>query len=112
MDPGFSVLPARKTGTAINYMLNRWDNLTRFVENGLYPIDNNAVERTIRTLAIGRKNWMYAGSEAGAKWCAAYYSIISTCLLNNINPEVYLPDVLMRRAVRSENADIKDLFSD
>ena len=109
-NPGFAVLPSNKTGEAINYMLNRWEQLTRFLENGIYPIDNNPVERIIRALAIGRKNWLYAGSESGAKWCAAYYSIFSTCLLNNINPEEYLPDVLMRLAMRPDNADVKDLL--
>jgi transposase len=107
---GFPVLPSRKVGEAINYMLNHWEPLTRFTENGLYPIDNNPVERIIRPLAIGRKNWMFAGSEAGAKWCAVYYSIFATCQLNGIDPEKYLEDVLMRLAIRPENADVKDLL--
>lgn len=110
LDPGFVVLPSKKIGTAINYMLNHWGELSRYVENGIYPIDNNDVERIIRTLAIGRKNWMFAGSEAGAKWCATYYSIFATCLINGINPEEYLPDVLMRLAIRPENSDVKDLL--
>jgi transposase len=110
MNPGFIILPSKKTGEAINYMLNHWVSLSRFIENGIYPIDNNAVERIIRTLAIGRKNWMFFGSESGAKWCAAYYSIIATCLLNGINPEEYLPDILMRLSIRPENADVKDLL--
>ncbi|MBD3347531.1 MAG: IS66 family transposase [Chitinivibrionales bacterium] len=109
-DPGFTVLPSRKVGEAINYMLNHWNKLTTFIDNGLYPIDNNAVERIIRTLAIGRKNWMVAGSENGAKWCAVYYSIFATCLLNGIDPEEYLRDVLMRLAIRPANADVKDLL--
>ena len=109
-DPGFNVLPSNKTGVAISYMLNHWDALTRYIENGNYPIDNNPVERIIRPLAIGRKNWMFAGSENGAKWCAAYYSIFATCLLNNINPEEYLPDILMRLAIRPDDADVKDLL--
>lgn len=109
-NPGFTVLPGNKLGIAINYMLSNWEKLTRYIENGLYPIDNNPVERIIRRLAIGRKNWMFAGSDNGAKWCAAYYSIFATCLLNGVNPEEYLPDVLMRLAIRPEDADVKDLL--
>lgn len=109
-NPGFALLPSRKVGEAINYMLNHWEALTRYIKNGFYPIDNNPVERIIRTLAIGRKNWMFAGSESGAKWCAAYYSIFATCQINGIDPEMYLQDVLMRLAVRPENADVKDLL--
>ena len=90
LDPGFVVLPSKKIGTAINYMLNHWNGLTRFVENGIYPIDNNDVERIIRTLAIGRKNWMFAGSEAGAKWCATYYSIFATCSINGVLGTFYI----------------------
>lgn len=110
LNPGFPILPSKKIGEAINYMLNHWEPLTRFIDNGFYPIDNNPVERIIRTLAIGRKNWMFAGSENGAKWCAAYYSIFATCLLNGVDPEKYLQDVLMRLAIRPENADVKDLL--
>lgn len=109
-NPGFTVLPSRKVGEAVNYMLNHWEPLTRFTKNGFYPIDNNPVERIIRPLAIGRKNWMFAGSEAGAKWCSVYYSIFATCQLNGIDPEKYLEDVLMRLAIRPENADVKDLL--
>ena len=109
-NPGFPVLPSRKVGEAINYMLNHWEPLTRFTENGLYPIDNNPVERIIPPLATGRKNRMFAGSEAGAKWCAVYYSIFATCQLNGIDPEKYLEDVLMRLAIRPDNADVKDLL--
>ena len=110
MNPDFTLLPSRKVGEAVNYMLNHWKPLTRYIENGFYPIDNNPVERIIRTLAIGRKNWMFAGSEAGAKWCAAYYSIFATCQINGIDAEKYLQDVLMRLAIRPENADVKDLL--
>jgi len=53
---------------------------------------------------------MFAGSENGAKWCAVYYSIFATCLMNGIDPEEYLRDVLMRLAIRSANANVKDLL--
>ncbi len=109
LDPGFTVLPDRKIGKAINYMLNHWYALKRYTENGEYPIDNNPVERIIRTLAIGRKNWMFAGSESGAKWMAAWYSIIATCLLNNINPHEYIAEVIQRLPLRTDTMSVKDL---
>lgn len=110
MNPGFTVLPQSLTGIAINYFLRNWDEATRFLDWGALPIDNSADERIIRSFAIGRNNWMQAGSVNGARWMAVLYTIITTCKLNNINPEQYLADVLMRLAIRPENADVTDLL--
>lgn len=109
LDPGFAVLPGSRIGRAISFGLSNWDRLTRFLEAGDLPIDNNVDERVIRTLAIGRKNWLFVASEAGGKWMAMIYSVIATCALNGIDPEEYLADVLMRVAMRSNDASVKDL---
>jgi transposase len=109
LNPGFVMLPGRKVSVAIHYMLNRWQELNRYTENGEYPIDNNSVEQIIRALAIGRKNWQFAGSKAGAKWMAAWYSLLSTCKINNINPHDYILDIIQRLPLRPENMSVKDL---
>jgi transposase len=69
-DPGFVSLPETLTGKAINYFLRNWEAATRFIESGDLPIDNTADERIIRPFAIGRNNWLQAGSENGARWMA------------------------------------------
>ena len=81
---------------AIRYALPRWPALTRYVENGLIEIDNNAAERALRTVALGRKNYLFAGSDAGGERGALLYSLIGTCKLNDIDPEAYLKHVLER----------------
>lgn len=83
---------------AIRYTLARWKALTRFVENGRLEIDNNAAERSIRPLALGRKNYLFAGSDAGGERAAAIYSLIETAKLNGLDPEAYLRDVIARIA--------------
>jgi hypothetical protein len=83
---------------AIRYTLTRWKALTRFVEDGRLEIDNNAAERSIRPLAIGRKNYLFAGSDAGGERAAAIYSLIETAKLNGLDPEAYLRDVIARIA--------------
>lgn len=108
-NPGFIVLPQSDTGIAINYFLKNWQEANRFLESGELPIDNSADERIIRPFAIGRNNWLQAGSENGARWMAILYSILTTCKLNGIDPHMYLADVLMRLAIRPANADIRDL---
>ncbi|WP_121197994.1 IS66 family transposase [Mucilaginibacter gracilis] len=83
---------------AINYALNRWDKLTLYCSNGKLTIDNNQVERAIRTVAIGRKNYLFSGSHEGAQRSAMLYSLTATCKLNGINPLVWLTDVMQRLA--------------
>lgn len=83
---------------AIRYTLARWKALTRFVGNGRLEVDNNAAERAIRPLALGRKNYLFAGSDAGGDRAAAIYSLIETAKLNGIDPEAYLRDIIGRIA--------------
>lgn len=88
------VLPKSPTGKAITYALNQWQALMRYVDNPILEIDNNLAERTLRMVAVGRKNWMFAGSEAGAERAAIIYSLVASCKLNGLDPFTYFRDVL------------------
>jgi transposase len=90
------------TGLAINYALNNETALKRFLSDGQIEIDNNAAERAMRSIALGRKNWLFAGSDAGGKTAAAIYTITETAKLNGINPWAYLKQVLSR--IQDHNA--------
>jgi len=81
---------------AVNYALNRWDKLRVYVTDGMLQLDNNAAERAIRTVAIGRKNYMFSGSHEGAQRSAMLYSLTASCKLNGINPMVWMTDILSR----------------
>ena len=83
---------------AIRYARSRWTALTRYLDDGRLEISNNAAERAIRPLALGRKNYMFAGSDAGGERAAAAYTLIETAKLNGLDPEAYLRDVLGRIA--------------
>jgi hypothetical protein len=83
---------------AIRYARSRWDQLTRYRDDGRLEIDNNAAERSIRAIALGRKNWLFAGSHSGGERAAAIYSLTETAKLNRIDPEAWLRDVLARLA--------------
>jgi hypothetical protein len=83
---------------AIRYALDRWDALLRFSEDGRVEMDNNAAERALRAVAIGRKNYLFAGSDAGGERAAAIYSLLGSAKLNGIDPEAYLTSVLRRIA--------------
>ena len=82
------------TTIAINYAMNNKVALMRFLDDGHIEIDNNAAERAMRSIAIGRKNWLFAGSDQGGSTAANIYSLIETAKLNNINPWQYLEKVL------------------
>ena len=82
------------TTVAVNYALGRWEALTRYAEDGSLEIDNNAAERALRAVALGRKNYLFAGSDAGGERAATLYSLIGTAKLNGLDPESYLRDVL------------------
>ena len=88
------VLPKSPTGKAITYALNQWEALMRYVDDPILEIDNNLSERTLRMVAVGRKNWMFAGSEAGAERAATIYSLVAGCKLNGLDPFAYFRDVL------------------
>jgi len=83
-------------GKAIQYSLNRWKALAHYVEDGRINIDNNPVENSIRGIALGRKNFLFCGSEGGGRRAALMYSLIESAKLNGINPNSYLVDVLTR----------------
>ena len=83
---------------AIRYALTRWAALTRYAEDGRIEIDNNAAERALRDVALGRKNYLFAGSDAGGERAAAIYSLLGTAKLNGLDPELYLRTVLERIA--------------
>jgi hypothetical protein len=87
-----------ETTAAIRYALSRWDALTRFVDDGHIEMDNNAAERSLRGVALGRKNYLFAGSDTGGERAAAIYSLIGSAKLNHLDPEAYLREVLARIA--------------
>jgi len=86
------------TAQAVRYALGRWDALMRFCDDGRVEIDNNAAERSLRTVVLGRKNYLFAGSDRGGERAASIYSLIGTAKLNGIDPEGYLRNVLTRIA--------------
>lgn len=81
-------------GQAIGYTLSRWPALSRYAEDGRIEIDNNAAERALRTVALGRKNYLFAGSDAGGERAALIYSLIGTAKLNGLDPQAYLAHVI------------------
>lgn len=100
-----AVLPKSPIGQAIAYAQRHWLALVRFTEQGFLNIDNNAAERALRAVAIGRKNWLFAGSDAGGKTAAVLYTLTQTCRRHGIDPFAYLQDVL----ARLPQADTSDL---
>ena len=94
---------------AIRYCLNRWNALTRFVDDGRLEMTNNAAERAIRPLTLGRRNWTFVGSDTGGDRAAVFFTIMQTCRLNGVNPEAYLADVITRIADHSAK-NIDDLL--
>jgi hypothetical protein len=87
-----------ETAGAIRYALSRWRALTRYTEDGLLEIDNSAAERALRAVALGRKNFLFAGSDCGGQRAAALYSLIGSAKLNGLDPELYLRAVLAQIA--------------
>lgn len=85
-----------ETGKAIDYLLKRWMAFTRFLDDGRLCLSNNAAEREIRAVAMGRKNWTFAGSDQGGHRAAAIYTLIATAKLNDVDPQAWLADVLAR----------------
>jgi transposase len=83
---------------AIDYMLTRWPAFTGFLDDGRICLSNNSAERALRGLALGRKSWLFAGSERGAERAAIMYTLIQTAKLNNVDPQAWLADVLARIA--------------
>jgi transposase len=85
-----------ETGKAIDYSLKRWSALTRFLDDGHLCMSNNAAERELRAVAVGRRNWTFAGSDESGRRAAAIYTLIATAKLNDVDPQAWLADVLAR----------------
>jgi transposase len=90
------VLGAGGTRAAIDYALKRWEALVRYIDDGRYPIDNNPIENAIRPIALGRKNWLFAGSETAGRRAAAIMSLLATAKASGHDPHAWLSDVLTR----------------
>ncbi len=99
-----------KLAEAIRYALSRWEGLTRFLDDGRIEIDSNVVERTIRPIALNRKNALFAGSDGGGEHWAVIASLIETCKLNGVDPQAYLADVITRIVNGHPNSQIDDLL--
>lgn len=91
-----TVLDKGPLARAIDYALSNWDALERYLEDGRLPIDNNPAERALRCVALGRKNWMFIGNQAGGDAAAGMYSLVETCKAADVNPREYFRDVLLR----------------
>ena len=95
-EQALDVLPKSPTAEAIGYVRSRWPSFTRYTTNGILSIDNNTSENAIRTVALGRKNWLFAGSDRGGRTAAALFSMIASCKLSDVEPWSWLRDVLRR----------------
>jgi transposase len=106
-----AVLPKSPIGEAISYALNQWTALNRYLEQGFLEIDNNAVERALRVVAVGRKNWLFAGADAGGRTQAILYTLIASAKRHGVDPYLYLRHVLL--AVHTTSVQqIDDLLPD
>lgn len=103
------LLPQYPLREATEYALKQQEALMRYTTDGRFEIDNNAIERQMRPIAVGRKNYLFTGSNAGAEAAAIFYSLIISCKLNNINPRDYLCYVI-RRLPTHKAADIAELL--
>jgi hypothetical protein len=92
------VLPKSAMGKAIGYMLGRWKYLKRYVDDGRFEIDNNLIENAIRPVALGRKNYLFAGSHNGARRAALIYTLVANAKLQGLEPFAYMRDVLSQIA--------------
>jgi transposase len=98
------VTPNSLLGKALHYLSSQWPKLTRFVDNGAWPIDNNRCENAIRPFVVGRRNWLFCDTVAGARASANLYSLIETCKANGIDPYTYLVE-LFRKLPLAKNAE-------
>lgn len=99
------LLPKSSLGKAVNYMRNNWEALKRFLSDGRLPIDNNDAERTLRRIALGRKNWMFVGSRAGGERTAVILTVIASAHRHDLDVWAYLREVLERLAQGETNLE-------
>ena len=90
------VLPKSPVGQAMAYARNQWDDLRTYTRDGELSIDNNVSERSVRAQAIGRKNYLFVGSDRGGRTAATLYSLVGSCKRHRVDPFAYLKDVLER----------------
>ena len=102
--------PSSSLGKAISYAKNRWFELQVYLEDGCLPIDNNAAERSIRSMVVGRKNWLFAGSEDAGQWAANCYSIMESCRLQGIDPRSYM-NIVTKVLIENKNNENFDYSS-
>jgi hypothetical protein len=107
VSPGLT--PRNVLKTAINYTLKQWEELTIYTRVGVLEIDNNLVENSIRPIALGRKNYLFAGNHEAAQRAAVIYTILACCKAHELNPLAYLADVLDKLPARKVN-NIDDLL--
>jgi len=100
------VPPQSGLGKVISYTMGRWEALNRFLDDGRLELDNNRSERVPRSVAVGRKNWMFFGNERGGRTGVVFYSLVATCKARGIDPKLYIHDVMLRLA---EGEDQKTL---
>jgi hypothetical protein len=105
-----AALPKSPLGKALTYSVNQWTPLNRFLEDGRLAIHNNACERALRKIAIGRANWMFAGSDEGAERAAVIYTLLGTCRLRGVEPFAWLKDVLEKLASGWKQSEIEALL--
>ena len=88
--------PKSVIAKAIVYGTKRWVALTRFLDDGRLEIDNNIAERSLRGIAVGRRNWLFAGSRVGGERAAAICTVIETCKMNGVDPQAYIADGIVK----------------
>jgi transposase len=106
------VLPSSAIGKALLYVHNQWSRLIMYIENGDYPIDNNAAENAIRPFVIGRKNWLFSTSQRGARASANLYSLVESAKMNGLDPWAYLLKVFTELPLAHSLLDIEALLPD
>ena len=97
-------LPKSPVGQALQYVLPRWGGLVRYCENGALSIDNNLSERSVRPVTVGRKNYLFLGSDHGGKAAAVLYSVMASAKANQVEPFAYLRDLLVQLSGHSPPA--------
>lgn len=99
-------MPKSLIGKAATSTRNQWDALNRYVEDGNLSIDNNSAERAMRTVAVGRKNWLFVGSSLAGERAAKLMSLVASCKANRVEPWAYLRDIFTRLPLGTDPADL------
>ena len=103
-------MPKSPWGQAVNYAWNQWDDLSLFTKLGCLAVDNNAAERSLRGIALGRRNWLFVGSPQGGQTAAILFSVLASCKRHEVEPWAYLRDVLQRLALPATPEELRQLF--